>query len=70
MEKTYVCSPQKGDVRDAEGSTDILQRYIKIAEVIWFCNKPILSMRCKQVDKQMTNHRGMARRRHESITQK
>ena len=68
--KTHIRLPQQGDVRDAEGITDVLHKYIKIYEVIWFRNKLIGSMRCKKLDKQRKTHRGMAHRRHESVAQK
>ena len=70
IEKAHVHSPQKGDVRNAEGNTDVLQKSIKRAEGIWFCDKPIRPMSCKEVDKRRTTHCGMARRRHGSVTQK
>ena len=41
MENICVHLPQKGDLRDSEGSTIVLQKAIKRAEGISFRNKPM-----------------------------
>ena len=67
---THVCSSQKGDARNAKGSTYLLQKNVKRAEIIWVRHKPIQPLRRKKLDKRRTTYPGVACRRHESVAQK